>query len=475
MAVDFKHRSYREFESRWIRCRDAYEGSDAVKARSTLYLPLLEGQDTGGTGYNGYLRRALFYPATGRTVNGLAGLVFAKPPTVAKVPVANRDDFDDVTLTGITLGAFGALMCREILITGRVGVLLDMAERGGDRPYWAMYTAERIINWQTQRNVDGQIVLTMVVLEEDIEVADPKDAFELKVHKQYRVLQLIDGKYTVTIWHENENQKGAWVAGPPTIPVRRGIALDFIPFVMAGADGVEIRVTPPPLLALVDVNLSHYCTSADHEHGAHYTALPTPYVTGMNPEQAGGKLTIGSGEAWIIPQPTASVGMLEFSGSGLGALAALKEEKRLLMATLGARMLETQKADAEAADTVRLRHAGESSAMSVIADALGGALSQLLDWHLWWSGLESVEPEVTMNPDVMDNLSPEDVRVLVDTWQKGVISKRTLHYNLAWGEWTRPGVTFEDEEKEIAEEEKDKPKPEVIVPPVVPPVKPGTP
>lgn len=462
MPVDTPHRLYTKILPQWSRCRDAHGGSDAVKAKTTTYLPMLEGQTSlQSNSYVGYLRRALFYPATARTVAGLAGLTFAKPPTVAGVPTTAQNEFNDVTLSGQSMGAFGLSLCQEVLITGRVGTLIDYPTTPGatNRPYWVSFTAESILNWRLQR-INGKLTLTRVVLVESIE-EETDDPFAPKTILQYRVLELIDGFYAVTLYRQNKDDQAKFDQQPSTTPLRKGERLTFIPFVFCNPSNIEPDVQHPPLIDLVDVNLSHYCTSADHEHGAHWTALPTPVITGHKlPE--GTELAVGSGTAWVLENPAATATMLEFSGAGLASLATLKDEKRLLMATLGARMLETQKNAAEAAQTVRMRHAGESSAMSVMADAIGQALTQALRWHLWWGGMETTTADkalVTMNPDVMDELSADDIRVLVETWQKKGISKETLYYNLTWGEWTRPGVTFAEEEASIAKETPPAPEP----------------
>jgi hypothetical protein len=169
--------------------------------------------------------------------------------------------------------------------------------------------------------------------------------------------------------------------------------------------------------------------------------------------------------------------MLEFTGAGLRALAELKEEKRLLMATLGARMLEVQRSVQEAAQTVAMRHAGERSALSVLADTIGQGLSECMRTHLFWVGLDERITDkviVKLNPDIMDSLTPEDINALVSAWQAGAISQKTVYYNLQWGEWTRPGVEFDEEQDDI-EEETPEPDPTLdldpsIVPKLVPPI-----
>lgn len=463
MPVDTVHRSAKAQELAWARCRDAAGGSDAVKAKGTTYLPALEGMtvtglSTSGSAYEGYKTRALYYPATGRTVTGLTGLVFGKPPTVTNVPVAQQPDFSDVTLTGVGLAGLAVHLCREVLITGRVGTLIDFPDvvTSGARPYWVTYPAEAIVNWRTTR-LGGRQVLTLLVLAETRD-EPTDDPFKADVIRQYRVLQLLPTTTgyacTVTVYREDPEHKGTFLAGQPRVPLRRGVPLPVIPFVFLGPSGITPDVEDPPLLALADVNLSHYRTSADREHGAHFTALPTPYITGHT-LGTGETLSIGSGNAWVLPNPQATAGMVEFTGAGLASLKDLMEEKRQLMATLGARMLETQKNVQEAAETVRLRHAGESSAMSILADALGQALTQAVRWHLWWGGIEETtanKAAVTMNPEVLDQLSADDMKALVTSWQAGAISHKTVLANLAWGEWLAPGTTIEQELEDIKRE-----------------------
>jgi hypothetical protein len=471
MPVNSPHRSYTDASRIWQRCRDTFAGSDAVKARGTDYLPMLEGHSglpNTPSLYSAYVQRALFYPAIARTVAGLTGIVFGKAPTVDGVGPAYRPIFEDVTLTGTNLAAYGLQICTECLTVGRCGTLIDFPNNGGtipegpvdplipndNRPYAVMYDAESIINWRAER-IGGRQQLTLLVLREEREtIGNDNDLFMPTVVYQYRVLQLIDGRYTVSIYTEDPQNKGKYLMTEgPRQPLRRGMAFTFIPFVFMGPTNLDPDIEHPPLQDLVDVNLSHYRTSADQEHGAHFVALPTPWISGhaANP---GEPVALGPGNVLML-QKEGRAGMLEFSGTGMTSLKELKEEKRQLMATLGARMLETQKNVQESAEAMKIRHQGERSALSVLADVLGQHLTQIIRWILLWAGVDEVASRkglLTINPDVMDALTAEDVKTLVTAWQAGAISKKTVYANLEWGEWTRPGVTYEEEEKDITAE-----------------------
>ena len=472
--VTTEHPAYGTAKPRWQRCRDAYEGGDAVRERGTSYLPKLDGQS--GPEYEAYKLRADFYGATGRTVDGLAGAVLRKAPAI-EAPEAVRPHLADVTSQGVPLEAFAKALVEQDLCVGRAGILVDLPaqEQTEARPYWVSYRAEQIINWRTAvRN--GRRVLTLVVLQETDSKVDAVDPFVQKDVTQYRVLELrapVPGGsevYTVTVWTKSPEAKQgeaeSWAAGDPVEPKRRGESLTFIPFVFVGPAGITDEVGKPPLLDLIDLNFSHYRSSADLERARFFTSSPTPYICGFNgagvtpasPDNPEGHAVatpvyrIGSSVAWTFQDPNTKVGMLEYTGQGLGALRDALRDKQEQMAVLGARLLEAQKADAEAAATVRLRHAGDESVLKKITIAVDQALTQALRWHVWWAGITAPDEEVTvqLNTDFLGIvISPDLVAKLLLSLQAGEISSRTFYWNLTRAELTRPGVSFETERDEI--------------------------
>lgn len=503
MPVNSRHTLYSAYLGKWIRCRDAHGGEDAVKAKGTDYLPMLEGMsatDAAGIGlgvdpvtlspttvaaiklspYAAYVKRAMFYPATGRTVLGLVGLLFSKPPTPPDVSDQLKKQLNDVTMSGTSLHGFAVEAAREVLITGRCGVLVDYPSDplpDDDRPYWVLYRAEDITNWRAER-IGGRNLLVMVTLAEAAE--SNADEFNSEVTTRYRVLRLErnaagDPVYTVQLYTENPEKKGEYIAQQKVVPIRRGEPLPFIPFQFIGPTTLNPEPEHPPLVDLVDVNYSHYRTSADREHGAHFTALPTPWVRGAQ-LQPGQTLGVGAGTAWVLGD-NGQAGMLEFSGAGLESLKDIMDEKQKLMATLGARMLEIQKTTQEAAQTVAMRHAGEGSALGILADTLGKALTNVVQWHFYWAGMEMLSFNdkhiVTINPELLEQLTTEDISKLVAAWQAGAISYKTLYYNLQWGEWTRPDVDADAEQEDIEDETDDPPQLGDVPPGAVPPMRAG--
>jgi hypothetical protein len=459
MPVNTPHKSYKANIKKWTRARDCFEGSDAVKDRGADYLPLLDTHNTGDDqGYEAYKTRALFYNATGRTVEGLAGFIFQKDPEW-DIPKKFEDHLKDVTMDGVDATTFALRLAREILLTGRVGLLLDMQKEGGEespRPYWIIYDAEDIISWRVERREGDPAVVTRIVLRETDEDPDPNDEFEFEEVEQYRVLELNkQGVYQQTVWRKESKSADKWSRhGDVVIPERRGEPLSFIPFVFGSPTSLEATIEKGPLYDMIEVNLSHYRTMADLEHGRHFTALPTPWFSGARPSDE--TLTLGSGVAWELDQG-GSAGMLEFTGAGLSALVTAEQDKRKMMAVLGARMLEEQPSTQETATAFMGRHTGEGASLRTIGGVIERMLNRVLRWHVWWLSTEAkpedVKASVELNREFfMLRLNPQEVQAQLGLLQAEAISYMTFYHNLSAGGWTRADTNAEEEREQIQKE-----------------------
>jgi len=443
MPVNEPNQEYQDSAEQWHRIRDVLAGSDAVKASPWKYLRRPQGLawDEGAE----YVKSATFFGATGRTLDGLTGAIFRKPPEVV-LPERWRDLEGDATATGVPLAVLAQMLTREVIAIGRAGAIVDMPV-GGGRPYLRMYAAENIINWRTTM-LDGRPVLSLVVLRENGTRVDPQDRFASEPVERFLVLELVrpGGANSVPVYStsvfEIRQDRGVTaieqVAGP-FFPKRRGEPLDFIPFQFFATDNLDAAISQSPLLPLVEVNLSHFNTSASIEHGAWWTALPVYYVAGgFHGDGAKGTLSVGASTAWAL-EKGATASILEYKGTGLEALERRLERKEQHMAVLGARLLEDQKAGVEAAETVALRHRGENSVLANIAGTVSRGLTNALRWAVWWAGsAESpaeAEASISLNTDFVGAaMSASELTALMSAWQSGGIGNRTLHHNLEQGE-----------------------------------------
>ena len=427
MGIENRHPYYSNTETQWQRIRDSYKGSDAVKDEGENYLPKLSGQTDDE--YQAYKLRGVYYNGIERTVKGLIGAVMRVEPII-DVPDKIKPLLDDITGTGLPLNDFISYMLSEQLLMGRQGVLVD---RNEEHPYLVGYSTEQITNWLDDR----------IILEENFRQIDADDIYKSEYATQYRELVKDGEGYKVRVW---KKEKKGWTVVDEIFPSRLGKALSDIPFISLSGEGFNLEPSIPPMLALADTGLSLYRTSADLEHGRHFTALPTPYVTGIDETS---ELKIGSGSAWILPDSSSRAGYLEFSGQGLQALEKAMEEKRSMMASLGAQLLQSQKAGIESADSVRLRQNAEASTLVSTVKSVERAVTQALRIMAEWEGV-SGDVTVTLNTDFVDTkIQAGDMTSLMGAWQSGAISHETFLFNMKRGEILPPDVSIEDEKDMI--------------------------
>lgn len=453
MSVNSKHKEYSEYYEIWERCEHAAEGQDEIHEYGVKYLPRLSGQSDAE--YFAYKQRALYYNATARTIDGLTGMLFMKPETIT-APAAMDSIIADVTMGGLSLHQFAEMVSEEVITIGRCGVLIDypsivnavtlaQAQAKGARPYAIIYDAESIINWKTDR-INNVEQLTLIVLEEENEI--PVDEFESKCEPQWRVLDLAEGAYRQRVFRKDK--RGEFILVEEIFPQINGRVINRIPFEFFGVRDNSPCVDKPPLLDLVDVNLSHYRTTADYEHGLHFTGLPTPVVTGYYSDDKSASLRIGSGTAWLLPDPQSKAFYLEFTGQGLGELREALRSKEAMMATLGARILAPEKRAAEAAQTANIHRSSENSVLASIAQSISVGLTHVMEWLRDWSNITG-DVKVELNRDFIPNsMTAQDIDVLVKSWQAGAISANVLFENLVAGDIISQDTSFDDEQERIA-------------------------
>lgn len=480
------HPEYVKWAPIWRKCRDVLSGEEAVKAAGELYLPRMTVMTD--MDYDGYKSRALFYGASHRTLQGLMGALLRKEPIIHvsmwnKYPKTSQDDIrakqeetlrlklDDIlrniTQTGTDLQAFTRDLVAEILAVGRVGLLTDMPPSTlasqNPVPYFRLYRAENIINWR-EMMIGGIPVLDQVILQEVVETPSPT-GFGSDWVVQYRELALdeqgeyIQNVYVIDAPATDKDEPVVRQIVDTIKPTYLGKPLKEIPFFFISPSHMRPEIDRPPLLDLFNVNLSHYRSSADLEHGRHFTALPTPVVSGVEDEDENGKpteLRIGSGTAWLLPQG-GQARMLEFNGQGLKHLENALKDKEAQMVNLGGRMMEQDKRASETAEALRLRQAGDIASLNVLADTVGAALTRAVRILSWWAGFTPSTTDdtllVNLNKDFFESrLAPGQISALVAAWQAGAFTFRDLFENLVRGEIIDAQRDYDTVKDEIEEE-----------------------
>lgn len=464
MAIDSEHPDYTKRKAQWSKLRDCNEGQEAIHAAGATYLPKLSGQSDAE--YKAYLNRALFYGATARTIDGLTGMVFRKAPVI-EVPAGLKDMINDVTLDGLDLTGFAEEVVEDVVEVGRCGILVDhpvtptnatkaVAESLNIRPFLKHYDAEAIFNWKTASR-NNALVLTQVRLWET--VATGTDEFDDSERKQIRILDLNElGQYRQRVFVEKkvvgiDGEKWELLEGSEVIPLKNGAPLNFIPFYFVGVKNGLPDAEKPPLIDLANANLSHYVSTADLEHGAHFTGLPTAVITGHSDEVVEGvaapEYRIGSATAWVFPNAETNVKYLEFEGKGLDSLEQRVTKKEEYMAALGARMLAPEKKAVEAADTANIHRSGETSVLASLAASASQAIEDAVRFMAEWAGM-SGNVTFKLNSDFTAvKMSAQELTALFQTYQGGGMAFADFLWNLKKGEIIQEERTENDIRSEI--------------------------
>jgi len=355
MAIDVTvlHPALATILSDIIAARDCFKGERAVKARGTAYLPQLSGQTREE--YHAYKQRATFYSIVGRTATALTGLAVAGEPHIrASTDIRKLMDNPDF---GMQFSEARYKAMQEIQLVGRFGVLID-APIGAKQVGLIPYVSESIINWE----LDSVGRPIMVMLLETTSVKDSENPYKLIEETRYRELCLVNGVYIQRVYNKDSELLDS------ITPTFAGRTLDFIPFLVANPFGIGLEIEKTPLLDLVNLNLSHYRTSADLEHGRHFCGLPTPVITGS--EVASGKLKIGGSKAWVLPEAGANAFYLEFTGQGLQSLEKALAEKEAQLASLSVNVIDRSTRGSESPETMRMRYTSETASLALVVESV---------------------------------------------------------------------------------------------------------
>lgn len=463
---------YKDMLPVWEKCRDIFNGEEAVKARSTTYLPKLNGQEDAQ--YANYLLRAQFYGATGRTVEAYMGMLFRKDPVLKMTkPGKPQDDATDkkrdeffrvVTNDGKSSSELIKMLTQEIIVMNKVGVLVDYPtitdddgnpiqlsvaeiERRHIKPMVSIYQAESITNWYWDI-IDNQVVPVMFVLKEARDFF-PDGSLSYVREDVYRVLYLEGYKtnnpqYKQILitpnYYVNSDRRDGWKIEKVTYPLKNGKRMNAIPFYVMTDMGIDYRDNSPSMINdLANVNLGHYRNSADWENELHWVGIKTAYFPGWNRKIYGDPKLGGA-----LAGPKESIpSMIEAkSDSGLKDEMKLKEER---MSVLGAERISQKGRYIPSAETAKINSSSEGSVLAQTSKSMSEALTKMFNFLLEWANLD-YEVVVRVNTDFyQDDISGEELTKWIESYQMGGISFEMMYFNLNKKEAYPPGWSMEQE------------------------------
>jgi hypothetical protein len=419
-------------------------GEDAIKKEAETYLPKLSGQTTEE--YRQMKDRTMFYAAAKRTKMALSGAIHRKDAVVS-IDAGYEDYLKDITLTNTPFNVFAKDATDEILVTGRFVICTDWDE-GMQRPYLRGYNGESLINFR-YANYYGKQVLTLVVLQETKETESDGDPFTTEYVTCYRVKVLIDGIYHDQLYAPTDKKGKNFELVQDIVPSRNGAPLNFIPITVVNTNNISCYFEESMLNDLVDLNRSHYLSSADIGIVLHFSALPTLTISGVTTMEDSEPIRLGSTNSIILP-PGATASILEFSGSSATSLRQHLQDLENRMATLGARLIQTAQISPATSTAEIIKSASETTALRALTQTLDSGLEKALKQMIYWAGVDVPNVNVDLNKDFLSSkLSPSELTAITDAYLKSGLSAESYYAALEKGEMIPADIDKDAELKRL--------------------------
>jgi hypothetical protein len=455
--------AYTRSAPRWQRCRDVYQGSEAVREAGTLYLPqfagesddLYEARKTISALFNGYAR----------TVLASVGLIAQPEPVLGKdMPNPLVDMWENADGEGMHGAVFFRHLVTAAMVDGYSGILTEyprpddptidrtkasaeatiaLATGGklnaGDqaalnlRPYFILAKVDEVL--PIYETVNGQRTLVTLIRREYS--TQRKGRFGLQTIVRHHVYELVDGKVMHERWAEPTPGSRPVLDQKPT-ELKGLTAIPWSPLV--AGERLGEHEYKPTLLDLADMNLTHHRIATGMLSIEEQACVPTLVRVGCSPDKDGNYPPILSGpgntiEVPVTPNvtlPAQPVYYLQVSSDVIEPARKSLENCKAEMGAMGAAFLAPQPVQ-ETAAAKRMDSAAEAASISSVARAAKDCLESAFGF----AGQYVNQPggSVTTNTEFTgEGISPDYLTVCVAAFQQGALTLEELRHVIQTGE-----------------------------------------
>jgi hypothetical protein len=417
----------------WETMRHAFRGEGRIKELGETYLPMPSGykhhpnQEIGRSMYQAYLARARFPEIVQSAVRGMVGISHSQEWQIV-VPPALEYLWENSDGKGLPLEALSKRVTKELLITGRYGLLADAPPNGGDI-YLAGYTAEEIINWSEDDD--------FYALRELVRVRNGNTWTDVI---RTRELELVEGRYVQRVYDDGN------LIAEYEPRARGGAALQMIPLTIGGAMDLDLTPHAPPLIGVARASIAGYQLNADYRNQLYMSGQETFVLHNVEkPPSAVGAGVVISLQAADGSKDTRA----EYVGpSGVGIDAHVTAQDREAQAAVrsGAQLFDNSPRGQESGEARRLRFSAETATLSSIVGASALILERVLKQAAIMAGANPDDVLVKAPDNLLEGkLEAQTLTALVASWTGGAISFETLYENLQRGRIASPERTAEEE------------------------------
>lgn len=472
--------AYTRYAKRWQRVDDIVDGEERLKEvdlnniTKGIYLRLINTSDTSERNKKRnreFIRGAVLYNATARTLSGLMGMLYRKQP---ELPVFDNDLemlVDNVDGSGLSMEQQSQSVSAGVIKNGRRGLLTDMPRNddgsvktradviNGFRPMIKEYSAASIIDWY-DGVINGANKLTVLVLLEHYDVFTGAMMLDRETKKRYLVYRLTNDGVTLQVLKEYDAQdeKNGMYADGDAMPITGAgnKKLERIPFSFVGSKNNNSDVDSIPLEPVANVNFGHYQESANLSESSFSLSAVQPWIASdayhqwMQDKTNKGGAETGVDEIIVVE----AGGSFNYAAPPPNTMSqSIQKDYEAQMVASGAQLI-TANGTEKTAEEAKINRSSEASDLTIISANVTNAYNERIkDACLMMGVTWKEEYSFKMNDSFFDTtIDTTKLAELVRTWQAGGISKDVLDYNLQQGKVIKHDEDLEKMNEDIANE-----------------------
>lgn len=389
---------------------DLAKGGENMRQRGTTYLPQFP-QETEGD-YKARKNSTWLFDGVGKAIEDMTGKIFEKPVHLAEQDGELYEYAQNIDMEGRDLSNFARDVFEDAVKMGVSFILADAPPRPGPltvgqaramnlRPYLVHVPLDQVLGWKWE-SINNTPTLTQFRMMETIPAPD-RGRFSSETVEQIRVLEIVEGgRVLVELYRQNEEKK--WMLAEEYLTEQTQI---MVAPVYTGRTG--FMTAKPPLARLAELNLAHWRSQSDQANIMHHARAPMKYFHGYSQEDLQ-SFAEGPGYAFFTSNESASVGVIEHSGSAIEAGRVELKDLEQQMQWVGLQLMMSRTGTSTATGDAIDERKGNSR-LAMWADNLKDAMEIALDWMTQLGGFED-DTTVNVNKDfsTLAHMTMADVR-----------------------------------------------------------------
>lgn len=444
------------------KCRDVYQGTEAIRGKATTYLPRFAGESDAL--YEARSTIAALFNGFARTILASVGLLCEPAPVLSEdMPQLLVDMWENVTGDGTHGSVLTSQLATAAMLDGFAGLITEYPRANdpridrskasaaatvalatgapldasdvkalGLRPYFILVKVDECL--PVYETVNGRRTLVLFIRKETH--AERKGRFGLRTITRYSVYELRKGQ----VWYERWSVAEAGAqpvldAGSETV-MRNLTGIPWSP--LPAGEKLGENEYKPTLLDLADLNLTHHRIATGILSLEETAFVPSLVRVGARPNKDGEYPAIETGSGNTIEAPATDgvptplyylsppVTVLE---PGMKSLENCKAE----MGAMGASFLAPEPRAQETATAHKMDASAERATISTVS----GRLKDCLESAFGFAGqfVNEKAGSVKVNKDfVGEGVDPVLGALMVTAYQAGIFTIQELRTFLSTGQ-----------------------------------------